>query len=294
MTPPPDLQSLRGLRVSGIVPVAPRSLALAFGSPDRSAPRAYLWLHFDRKEAALAWATELPIAADPRGSRFGGLETPVRGLVVVEAVMEAGASLRLELAPEIGAASAARLTIDAGGKRSNLVLRSLPDETVLWALHRDEVDPAEAAPPGFHPARLTMAGNDEERDALRARINASFREDFERELRRSLDRAEQSLARRIEALEGDRRRARERLHDRRRAEILLAHLHEVPRGASRVGLPDPYADSPGSRIEIELDPRSNHGSRQRVRGSRTSPASAAFSSTVLRRRLSGCSSRSTG
>jgi len=38
------------------------------------------------------------------------------------------------------------------------------------------------------------------------------------------------------------------------AEILLAHLYEIRRGASRVELPDPYADSPGSRIEIALDP----------------------------------------
>jgi predicted ribosome quality control (RQC) complex YloA/Tae2 family protein len=248
------LESLRGRRVTGVVPLAPRSLALALGAPGRQGPRAYLWLHFDRKEAALAWAAELPIAADPRGSRFGGLETPVRGLVITDAAMEAGPSLRLELAPEPGEAPAARLTVDAGGKRSNLVLRSLPDQTVLFALHREEVEPPDAAPAGFHPTRLTVAGDDEERDALRARIDASFREDFERELRRDLDRAEQSLARRIEALEGDRSRARERLLDRRRAEILLAHLHEVQRGASRVGLPDPYVDSPSSRIEIELDP----------------------------------------
>jgi hypothetical protein len=240
---------LRGRRVTGVVPLAPRSIALALMPP----PRAYLWLHFDRKEAALAWAPTLPIAADPRGSRFGGLETPLRGLVVAEAVMD-GASLRLELAPEPDAAPAARLTVEAGGRRANLVLRSLPEGTVLWALHRDEVEPASAPPPGFHPARLTVLEEESEREALRGRIEASFREEFEREARRSLDRAEHSLARRIEALEGDRSRARERLLDRRKAEILLAHLNQVPRGASRVGLPDPYADSPGSRIEITLDP----------------------------------------
>ncbi len=49
-------------------------------------------------------------------------------------------------------------------------------------------------------------------------------------------------------------RARARREDRRRAEILLAHFQEIPRGASRVELPDPYADSPGARIEIGLDP----------------------------------------
>jgi predicted ribosome quality control (RQC) complex YloA/Tae2 family protein len=42
--------------------------------------------------------------------------------------------------------------------------------------------------------------------------------------------------------------------DRRRGEILLSHYGEIKRGASRVGLPDPYASSPGARTEIELDP----------------------------------------
>jgi predicted ribosome quality control (RQC) complex YloA/Tae2 family protein len=42
--------------------------------------------------------------------------------------------------------------------------------------------------------------------------------------------------------------------DRRRAEILLANFGSVRRGASRVGLPDPFADSPRATVEIDLDP----------------------------------------
>lgn len=245
------IESLQGRRVTGIVPLAPRSLAIATGPP----PRLFLWVHIDRKEAALALAPDLPIPPDPRGSRFGALETPARGLVVA-AVSLTEEALRLTLAPESGAASSAELLVDAAGKRANLILRGGPERGVLWALHRDEAEAetAPAPPAGFHAPRVRLAEAGDERDALREEIARSFREDFEREGKRNLDRAERALARRVEALEGDRARARERLLDRRKAEILLAHLHEVRRGASRVELPDPYADSPGSRTEIALDP----------------------------------------
>jgi len=242
--------ALHGRRVTGVVPLAPRSLALALGP----SPRTFLWLHFDRKEASVAHASELPIAPDPRGSRFGGLESSVRGMIIADASRDADGALRLALSREAGEPVAAEVAVLASGKRVNLVLRSQPEGTVLWALHRDETEPGLPPPPGFHPPRVWVADEGAEREALRERIGESFREDFEREVRRSLDHAERSLTRRIEALEGDRDRAHERVLDRRRAEVLLAHLNDVPRGASRVGLPDPYADSPGSRIEIELDP----------------------------------------
>lgn len=242
-------EALLGRVVSGVVPLAPRSFALAL----MPAPRAFLWVHVDRKEAAVTLARDLPIRPDPRGSRFGALESPLRGTRITEAARH-GSTLRLLLAPEESGAASAELVIGGEGKRANVVLRQLPERTVLWALHRDETEPAAPGPPGFHAPRLLVAEDESAREALRARIADSFREDFEREAKKSLDRAERMLARRVEALEGDRGRARERLLDRRRAEILLAHLKEVPRGASRVGLPDPYADSPGSRFEIALDP----------------------------------------
>lgn len=249
-SPDPDLEPLRGRRITGVVALAPRSLAIA----TIPAPRLYLWVHLDRKEATLALAPDLPLPPDPRGSRFGGFETPARGLVIAE-VTWSDRGLRLALAPEVEASPTAEIAIESTGRRVNLVLRAA-DGTILWALHRDEASPAEPQPPppGFRAGRIVTAQAEEEREALRERIAGSFREDFDRELKRSLDSAERTLARRIEALEGDRSRGRERILDRRRAEILLAHLHEVRRGASRVELPDPYADSPGSRIEIALDP----------------------------------------
>ncbi|HYJ32237.1 MAG TPA: NFACT RNA binding domain-containing protein [Candidatus Binatia bacterium] len=249
-------EALRGRRITGVVPLAPRAFALAFARGET--PRSYLWVHVDRKEASLALAPDLPVAADPRGSRFGGLEIPVRGLAIRDAAIGPD-GLRLVLAPEPDGAATAELTVGAGAKRANVVLRSVPESTVLWALHRDETEAAEEAgpqapPPGFQPPRIRVVEGTAGREALRERIGRDFREDFLREATKSLDRAEHSLARRVEALEGDRSRSSERILDRRKAEILLAHLHEIRRGASRVGLPDPYADSPGSRIEIALDP----------------------------------------
>jgi hypothetical protein len=73
--------SLAGLRVSGVVGLSPRSLAIALGTR----PRSYLWIHLERKQADYALADSLPIAADPRGSRYGGLEEGLRGLVIARA-----------------------------------------------------------------------------------------------------------------------------------------------------------------------------------------------------------------
>jgi predicted ribosome quality control (RQC) complex YloA/Tae2 family protein len=42
---------------------------------------------------------------------------------------------------------------------------------------------------------------------------------------------------------------------RRWGEILLAHYNSIPRGASRVRLPETFADSPGATVEIPLDPK---------------------------------------
>jgi predicted ribosome quality control (RQC) complex YloA/Tae2 family protein len=66
--------------------------------------------------------------------------------------------------------------------------------------------------------------------------------------------AERTLERRAAGAEEDRRRAADMIQDRRRAEILLANFGKISRGASRVGLPDPFADSPRATVEIELDP----------------------------------------
>jgi predicted ribosome quality control (RQC) complex YloA/Tae2 family protein len=66
-------------------------------------------------------------------------------------------------------------------------------------------------------------------------------------------RAELVRLRRLErALGGDRARAEDAQSHRKLGDLLLAHLAEVPRGASQVTLPDDFAG--GAPVEIKLDP----------------------------------------
>ena len=240
---------LLGRRIAGVIALSPRSFAISL-TPK---PRRYLWVHLDRKEAFTAFAPDLPIPPDPRGSPFGGLETALRGRAVIGVEEGERGAFTLGLGETEDGETTHSLSLETAGTRINLEARSIADGTVLWAYHRDE-RPAGAAPAGFHPPHATFAENDDEREAVGDRIAAAFREDFERDMRKTLDGAERSLARRIRGLESDLERARERLLDRRRGEILLSHYGEIQRGASRVELPDPYADPPGAMIEIELNP----------------------------------------
>jgi hypothetical protein len=248
--------SLAGLRVSGVIGLSPRSLAIALGTR----PRSYLWIHLERKQADYAYSGELPIAPDPRGSRYGGLEDGLRGLAILRAEVDPDESLALTLGPEGEGEATHALALTLSGPRSNLVLRGLPDGPVLWAFHRGGEEGSERAqaepkpPPSFHRPHARAAGTAEEREELRASIERAFLEDFERDLARELNAAERSLTRRVEAQGGDLERTRAQVAARRWGEILLAHYRDIPRGASRVRLPDTFADSPGATVEIALDP----------------------------------------
>jgi len=248
--------SLAGLRVSGVVGLSPRSLAIALGTK----PRSYLWMHLERKQADYALARELPISPDPRGSRYGGLEEGLRGLVIVKAEVGPDVSLGLTLGPEDGAGATHVLALTVSGSRSNLVLRALPEGPVLWAFHRageggpEEETPQTAPPASFHRPLARAAETPEEREELRASIERAFFEDFERDLERELNAAERSLTRRLDAQGEDLERTRAQIAARRWGEILVSHYGEIPRGASRVRLPDAFADSPGATVEIPLDP----------------------------------------
>ena len=248
--------SLAGLRVSGVVGLSPRSLAIALGTR----PRSYLWMHLERKQADYTLARALPISPDPRGSRYGGLEDGLRGLVIVRAEVGSDESLGLTLGPEDGGGATHTLALTVSGSRSNLVLRALPKGPVLWAFHRggeggsEEEAPQAAPPASFHRPLARAAETPEEREELRASIERAFLEDFERDLERELNAAERSLTRRLDAQGEDLERTRAQMAARRWGEILLAHYREIPRGASRVRLPDTFADSPGATVEIALDP----------------------------------------
>ncbi len=262
----PLVASLIGQRVSGVIALSPRSLAIAFGAR----PRRYLWIHLERKRADLAFADKLPTAADPRGSRYGAIEEAVRDRTVLGAESLEDGSFTLRLGAEGSSGATHEVHLAAGGTRTNLIVRSTEDSTVLWALHRDETDaprpsradaaagqlaePPKAPPREFHAAEIGVAESEEDQARLAAQIQRAFDDDFQRELAHELNAAERGLTRRLEAQGGDLERTRAFLASRRWGEILLAHYHDIPRGASRVRLPDTFADSPGASVEIPLDP----------------------------------------
>ena len=69
-------------------------------------------------------------------------------------------------------------------------------------------------------------------------------------LRQQVAQTEKKLQRRVWTLEGDLDRARERIADRQRADLLAAHLHEITAGQSSFEI----TDFEGNPVEIELDP----------------------------------------
>src|SRR5204862_6925023 len=100
-------------------------------------------------------------------------------------------------------------------------------------------------------AHYAEADRREAVDAARAQAAASARRRLEK------------LRRREEALRGDLERIASAEGRRRGADLLLAHLAEVPRGARTVTLPDDFAD--GAPVEIALDPaRSAQENAQRL------------------------------
>ena len=251
------IPSLVGQRVSGVIALSPRSLAIAFGAR----PRRYLWIHLERKRADLAFADKLPTAADPRGSRYGAIEEAVRDRTVLGAESLDDGSFTLRLGAEGARGATHEVHLAAGGTRTNLIVRSTEDGTVLWALHREETGTSEpstetpkAPRPEFHAAEIGVAESEEDQARLAAQIQRAFDDDFQRELAHELNAAERGLTRRLEAQGGDLERTRAFLASRRWGEILLSHYHDIPRGASRVRLPDTFADSPGAPVEIPLDP----------------------------------------
>jgi len=261
------VSGLVGRRVRGVIAFSSRSLAVSF----EGVPRVYLWIHLERKDAWYALAPDLPIEPDPRGSRFQAIETPLRHAPVTGARTRESGGLDLLFDSQTGEGRSLRLTIDAEGPRVNLSLVAEPDGPTLWAYHREErreeegrgagrdsaspqAPAAAKLPVGYRPPIVRDATSKDARKALRGKIEAAFRAEFQSEVERIFKSAERTLERRAAAAEEDRRKAQEMIADRRSGEILLASFGRIKRGASRVGLPDPFADSPRATVEINLDP----------------------------------------
>jgi hypothetical protein len=256
-----EVSGLVGRRVRGVIAFSSRSLAVSF----EGEPRVYLWIHLERKDAWYALARDLPIDPDPRGSRFQAIETPLRQAPVAEARARESGGLDLFFDSQTGEGRSLRLTIDAEGPRVNLSLAAEPDGPTLWAYHREErraeeedrrgeAPAAAELPAGYRPPAVRNATSTDAREALRGKIETAFRAEFQSEVERNFKSAERTLERRAAAAEEDRRKAQEMIANRRSGEILLANFGRIKRGASRVGLPDPFADSPRATVEIVLDP----------------------------------------
>jgi hypothetical protein len=244
------VSGLVGRRVRGVIAFSSRSLAVSF----EGTPRVYLWIHLERKDAWYALAPDLPIEPDPRGSRFQAIEIPLRQAPLAEARARESGGLDLLFDSQTGEGRSLRLTIDAEGPRVNLSLAAEPDGPTLWAYHREERRGATELPLGYRPPIVRDGTSKDTREALRVKIEATFRAEFQSEVERIFKSAERTLERRAAAAEEDRRKAHDMVADRRRGEILLANFGSIQRGASRVGLPDPFADSPRTTVEIILDP----------------------------------------
>ena len=168
------------------------------------------------------------------------------------------------------------LTLDFGSIRliaelstlPNLILVA-PDDSIVAALHpsagkrtllagqpyqpllADPAAPAASwrgrdrfgAPPGTS-ARIAAAYSVLEEELERTTLLRS--------LASTVDRARTRTTRLIAALASDRARAEAAQLYRKYGDLLLAHLHEVPRGAASVTLPDDFTD--GSPLDIPLDP----------------------------------------
>ncbi len=257
--------SLEGRRLTGVVPLGPRAIALAFDGT----PRAFIWIFLEAKRATLALADKMPISPDPRGTPYGGLERPLRGLHLLRAEATegmAGEVLFSLAAPGDGAEAGVethRLSLSAEGPRIAFSLRLAEENRVIWALDRKEeaaADGATTAPPSTsslaRPAAIVLLarGDDAALESFRGRIEKAFQDDFRHTLDRHLKESERILTRREKAQEGDKKAAEDRLLDRRRGELLLTYYKDIQRGASHAELPDPYADSPGARVRLVLDP----------------------------------------
>ena len=252
MTVVAGTRGLLGRAVRGVIAHSSRSLTISFDGT----PRAYLWIHLERKDAWYALAPDLPIGPDPRGSRFQAIEIQLRKARVTEGGTRKSGGLDLLFDARSGEERRLRLTLDAEGPRVNLTLATEPDGPLLWALHREEHHGRASSemPPGYRPPAVHDATRDPARVALRERIAETFCAEFRHEMERILHSAERTLRRRAEAAAADREKAREMKQNRRLGEILLANFGKVRRGASRVGLPDPFADSHRAPVEIDLDP----------------------------------------
>ena len=262
-TPSPALDWLTGARVQRVDSPIPGCLSLTLYRPA------------DKRSLVLACSGEArgvgSVALRPKGLAASPFVRRLRTLIEgsrlqsatwlrpANASAEETNALALWLEFARGEARA-RLLVDFDARAPNLYIMR-EDETIAGALDerlRRERFPGPASAFVLGRGRgVTMVLDDEtlgrageqllantEQQGLEAR-----RTQLASATRAALKRAERKLA----AIQGDIERAQTAPRLRREAEALLCHLSLVPRGASRVRVPDP-SSADAEEIEIALDP----------------------------------------
>jgi predicted ribosome quality control (RQC) complex YloA/Tae2 family protein len=131
-------------------------------------------------------------------------------------------------------------------------LQLVGDGRVLGAIGPGKRHLAELPPPR-EDARGERRFPSESPSAAIAALYATIAADTDRAAFEAQRRAAaKKLERLVAALGRDRERARAAIDKRKHADLLLAHLAEVPKGAASVMLPDDFAD--GAPLEVALDP----------------------------------------
>jgi predicted ribosome quality control (RQC) complex YloA/Tae2 family protein len=244
-------QRLPGRPLQKVVAAGRHGIAFGF-------PGAWLLASIDRRFGRLHLITERPAgtgeAAPPFvmqlrkelvGLRFAGVEAVAGERAVALDFARAGVGRRLLIF--LHGAGPRLVLLDDQASLLGAFPPPPPDE--LAAVPRSLPPPRPDDRPSRFPAEGTslaiasaLSGEQQSADAEAERTAAAGR------VRRTIER----LVRKQAALQGDLGRHEGATVRRRHADLLLAHLSDVPRGAAEVTLPDDYAG--GEPVKIALDP----------------------------------------
>lgn len=235
-------RALAGAPVQKVVQPSAESVVLGF-------PRGWLRIdvspragrvHLDAKPPATGEAA--PSFCMLLRKELGGARLEAIGLVPGER------ACRIDFARRDGPAHLLVLLYGAGAK---LALTD-GDGRQLGAIGPGRTTPPVLPPPrpdGARPSRFPQVPIGE---AIAAHYAGAAAGEAKTRAETAARRAIDKLERRASALEGDLARVAAAAGRRRHADLLLAHLAQVPRGASEVTLADDFAD--GAPVTIALDP----------------------------------------
>jgi predicted ribosome quality control (RQC) complex YloA/Tae2 family protein len=271
-----------GLELREVQPAPPRDLLLIFHEPERGHVRR-LRLSADpecaRLHAQLGPVKRHDGSVDPFFAALGALLAgatlhaleQVQGDRVVRLRFRHDGRPTAELVAELTGRHANLLGLDSGGRIRARLVDPAPDspagkrlaDGAAWSLPPGVRAGAAAGPDltTTFPAAGEFGGELAARAPLSARVELAlggaseerFLAEARRELGRRLEQRRAALSARIAGLELRQSATAEAERVRMDAELLLAHLAKIPRGARTIELPDAFSEGSPPR-SIELDP----------------------------------------